>query len=127
MRTCLSPFFIGVPEPGLAVASSTWDTIVTTTATGSRPMETVVDVNRRVSDHVCDTLRTGDQALVVAGDCLSALGCVAGVQRAGYSFFLLWFDAHGDFHTPSTTVSGHLGGMPLAMITGRGDLTLARQ
>jgi arginase len=34
---------------------------------------------------------------------------------------LLWLDAHGDFHTYETTVSGHLGGMPLAMISGRGE------
>jgi arginase len=33
----------------------------------------------------------------------------------------VWIDAHGDFNTPATTVSGYLGGMVLSFITGRGD------
>jgi arginase len=37
---------------------------------------------------------------------------------------LIWFDAHGDFNTWQTTPSGFLGGMPLAMITGRGEQTI---
>ena len=48
----------------------------------------------------------------------------AGLQRAGLDFKLIWFDAHGDFNTPETTPSGFLGGMPLAMLAGRGDLTM---
>ena len=37
---------------------------------------------------------------------------------------LLWLDAHGDFNTPETSPSGFLGGMPLAMLVGRGEQTL---
>jgi arginase len=33
---------------------------------------------------------------------------------------LLWLDAHGDFNTHETTITGFVGGMPLAMLTGRG-------
>ena len=32
---------------------------------------------------------------------------------------MIWFDAHGEFNTPETTLSGFLDGMPLAMATGR--------
>ncbi len=62
--------------------------------------------------------------MVLSGDCICSIGCIAGLERCGIRPQLLWFDAHGDFHTPETTISGHLGGMPLAMITGRGDLSL---
>jgi arginase len=31
---------------------------------------------------------------------------------------LVWFDAHGDFNTPKTTISGMLGGMPVAVCAG---------
>lgn len=31
----------------------------------------------------------------------------------------MWLDGHGDFNTPATTITGYLGGMPLAMLTGR--------
>jgi len=37
---------------------------------------------------------------------------------------LLWFDAHGDFNDWTTSPSGFLGGMPLAMLVGRGEQTL---
>jgi arginase len=32
---------------------------------------------------------------------------------------VVWLDAHGDFNTPDITISGYLGGMPVAMLTGR--------
>ncbi len=52
-----------------------------------------------------------------------ALGSVAGVaahaQGAGRPLFLLWLDAHSDFHTPMTTTSGNLHGTPVAYIAGR--------
>jgi arginase len=45
---------------------------------------------------------------------------MAGLARAGVRPVLLWLDAHGDFNTHETTISGFVGGMPLAMLTGRG-------
>lgn len=38
---------------------------------------------------------------------------------------MVWLDAHGDFNTPATTVSGYLGGMPVAMLAGRAPELLA--
>jgi arginase len=61
---------------------------------------------------------------VLSGDCVASLAVLAGVQRRGTSTSLVWFDAHGDFHTEETTTSGYLGGLPLAKAVGRGDLTL---
>jgi arginase len=52
------------------------------------------------------------------------LAVFAGLQKAGLKPNLLWFDAHGDFNTWETTPSGFLGGMPLAMMVGRGEQTL---
>jgi arginase len=51
---------------------------------------------------------------------------LAGLQKAGLNPVLLWLDAHGDFNTWETTPSGFLGGMPLAMLVGRGEQTLAQ-
>jgi arginase len=62
--------------------------------------------------------------LIFAGDCVMSIGVLAGLQRAGIEPALIWFDAHGDFNTWATTPSGFLGGMPLAMIVGRGDLAI---
>ena len=57
--------------------------------------------------------------LVLSGDCPTALGAVAGLQRRHRDLAVVWLDAHGDFNTPAITVSGYLGGMALAMLTGR--------
>ena len=55
--------------------------------------------------------------VVLAGNCSSALGTVAGMGAG--STGVVWFDAHGDFNTPDTSPSGFLDGMSLAMLTGR--------
>jgi arginase len=62
--------------------------------------------------------------VVLSGDCVASLAVVAGLQQRGIRPGLVWFDAHGDFHTEATTTSGYLGGLPLAKAVGRGDLTL---
>jgi arginase len=49
---------------------------------------------------------------------LTAVGTLAGVQRAGVDPAIVWFDAHGDLHTLSSSTSGYLGGMALRMILG---------
>jgi len=64
------------------------------------------------------------EPLVYAGDCLAVIGVLAGLQRKGIDPTLYWFDAHGDFHTWETTTSTFLGGMPLSMLTGRGEQTV---
>jgi arginase len=61
---------------------------------------------------------------VQAGDCVSTLGVVAGLQRRGLDVGMVWLDAHGDFNTWETTPSGFLGGMPLAMMVGLGEQTI---
>ena len=48
---------------------------------------------------------------------------VAGPQRVG----LVWIDAHGDYNTPETTLSGMLGGMPVAIAAGDGLSRMRKQ
>jgi len=61
--------------------------------------------------------------IFLGGDHALSLGSVAGVaaQAAthGRPQFVLWLDAHTDFHTPDTTASGNLHGTPLGYVTGR--------
>lgn len=56
--------------------------------------------------------------VVVSGDCLVALGVLAGVQRAGLDPAIIWFDAHGDVHTLESSTSGYLGGLALRLAIG---------
>ena len=59
-------------------------------------------------------------------------GLVAGLQHSGptsepIKIGMLWLDAHPDFNTPETTRSGSLGGMPVAVATGRALADAARR
>lgn len=60
--------------------------------------------------------------LFLGGDHSLSLGSLAGVAEhaaaAGRPLFVLWLDAHADFHTPRSTVSGNLHGTPLAYAAG---------
>ena len=65
--------------------------------------------------------REGKPVLVVGGNCAAVPGVVGGLQEAhgpAAKIGLVWFDAHGDFNTPRTTLSGMLGGMPVAVSAG---------
>ena len=61
--------------------------------------------------------------IFMGGDHSLALGTVAGVaahaKAAGRPLFVIWLDAHSDFHTPMTTTSGNLHGTPMAYASGR--------
>lgn len=65
---------------------------------------------------------SGRRPVSLAGDCVSSLGMLAGLQQSGQSpDRVLWLDAHGDFHTWSSSQTQYIGGMPLAMFVGRVD------
>lgn len=65
--------------------------------------------------------------VVMSGDCMTALGTMSGLQRAGVQAGIVWFDAHGDVQTLETTTSGYLGGLPLRLLMGyRPELIAAR-
>jgi len=61
--------------------------------------------------------------IFLGGDHALSLGSVAGMAahaaRLDRPLFVLWLDAHSDFHTPETTASGNLHGTPVAYVTGR--------
>jgi arginase len=76
------------------------------------------------ADIVARNERDGFFTVGLLATCPSMPGLVAGLQRSGASrealkIGMLWLDAHPDFNTPETTRSGSLGGMPVAVATGR--------
>jgi arginase len=80
-----------------------------------------------VAELVAGARAEGRVPVVLGGDCLVAVGVVAGLRRqSGEGLALAYFDAHGDFNTPETTLSGYLPGMPLACVCGRGLEELRR-
>ncbi|GIF47761.1 hypothetical protein Afe04nite_23000 [Asanoa ferruginea] len=80
--------------------------------------ERLASLTGAVAAVVAEDAKAGAVPTVVSGDCLVALGTIAGLQRAGLDPGLLWFDAHGDVHTLETTTSGYLGGLSLRLALG---------
>jgi arginase len=75
-------------------------------------------LNRLVADAVAGAAGGAACPVVVCGDCTTALGTVAGLQRAGIDAGIVWLDAHGDVQTLETSASGFLGGLPLRLLVG---------
>ena len=75
------------------------------------------ELNRLLADEVRRAVEKGFFPVVLSGNCNSCLGTVAGIGPDNLG--VVWFDAHGEFNTPETTLSGFLDGMPIAMATGR--------
>lgn len=85
----------------------------------------VAELCRHLADEVGQALVENAFPLVIGGDHSVAIGTWGGVARfVGQPLGLLWIDAHLDSHTPETSYSGAIHGMPLACLLGRGDKRL---
>ena len=75
-----------------------------------------------LADATASALKDG-LPIIMGGDHALALGSVLGAMRHAAAearpLFVLWLDAHSDFHTPQSTDSGNLHGTPLGYVTGR--------
>lgn len=82
----------------------------------AKRIDALVSIYQKVSDVVAHVLESGDFPLVLAGDHASAGGTIAGIKKAhpNKRLGVIWIDAHADLHTPYTTPSGNLHGMPLS-------------
>ena len=70
----------------------------------------------RLRDEVKKELKKGFFPLILSGDHSSALGSLSGIQMAypDKEIGVIWLDAHADIHTPYSTPSGNVHGMPIA-------------
>ncbi|HET6564285.1 MAG TPA: arginase [Xanthomonadales bacterium] len=85
----------------------------------------ILEVCNHLSDKVRSILQAGEFPLIIGGDHSIAMGTVSGVsghfREQGKKIGLIWFDAHGDMNTPTSSPSGNIHGMPLAHLLGQGD------
>jgi len=92
-------------------------------AGGGDALQSVVALCRRLAKQTQASVAAGHRFAVVGGDHSCALGTWSGA-RDGLGekgpLGLIWYDAHMDAHTPETTPSGRLHGMPLAGLMGYG-------
>jgi arginase len=79
--------------------------------------------NGRLARIVAAEMKEGGFPVGLLANCSSIMGMLGGLQRSGPTsrplrVGLVFIDAHGDFNTPETTLSGMLGGMPVAISAG---------
>jgi arginase len=84
----------------------------------AKRIESVFNQCKRLANHVKVNLQEGKFPIVLSGDHSSALGTISGVKAANKNqrVGVVWIDAHGDLHSPYTSPSGNIHGMPLAAV-----------
>ena len=78
----------------------------------------------RVCNAVNDSLNEQSFPLVISGDHSSALGTISGIKKtfSEKRLGVVWIDAHADMHSPFTSPSGNIHGMPLAAALGEDNI-----
>ncbi len=80
----------------------------------------VVEVYKRISDTVSEVLGKNKFPVLLSGDHSNAGGTIAGIKKAypDKRLGVIWIDAHADLHSPYTSPTGNIHGMPLATALG---------
>jgi arginase len=91
----------------------------------AKRIEYVVEQCTRVCNAVKKNLEGNYFPIVISGDHSSALGTLSGVKAAfpNQNIGVFWIDAHADLHSPYTSPSGNIHGMPLSAALGDDNLS----
>ncbi|HVZ97537.1 MAG TPA: arginase [Chitinophagaceae bacterium] len=90
----------------------------------AKRIQGVITMYERVSKAVKESIKNNFFPVVLSGDHSTSGGTIAGIKAAKPSsrLGLIWIDAHADLHTPYTTPSGNLHGMPISASIGEDNL-----
>jgi len=87
----------------------------------------VIALCKALASRVESLCRDGYFPLILGGEDSALMGIIEGLKRSlKKRIGLIYFDAHGDFNTPETTPSGLIGGMDVAIVSGRGPEILTK-
>ena len=77
----------------------------------------ILSIYERLANTVSQTLKKNGFPIVLAGDHSTAGGTIAGIKMAypKQRLGVIWIDAHADIHSPYTTPTGNIHGMPIAV------------
>ncbi len=110
----MSNFFVHFPSEKIEVENNLlFEPIKSPYA---KRIQGVVNLYEKLSKSLSDTIKNNFFPVVLTGDHSSAGGIIAGIKMAKPKSKLgvIWIDAHADLHTPYTTPSGNMHGMPLS-------------
>jgi len=112
----MSNFFIHFPSERVATENKLlYEPIESPYA---KRVKGIITMYERVSKAVSDCIKTGFFPVVISGDHSIAGATITGIKIAKPASRLgvIWVDAHADLHTPYTTPSGNLHGMPISIV-----------
>lgn len=83
-------------------------------------IKAIYEVLNRVSGYVKKELLKNNFPILISGDHSTSIGTIAGIKSAfkNQTIGVIWIDAHADIHSPYTTPSGNMHGMPVAASLG---------
>jgi arginase len=95
----------------------------------AKSLENTLETCKLLRDVVSQSLIKGRFPMVLSGDHSTAIGTMAGIKTAfpSLEMGIVWFDAHTDIHSPFTTHSGNMHGMPLSAATHLDNTQYQRQ
>jgi len=110
----MSNFFIHFPSEKIATKNNLL--FEPLSSPYAKRIKGVAYIYDKVSKAVKDTIKNNFFPVVLSGDHSVSGATIAGIKMAlpQSRLGVIWFDAHADLHTPYTTPSGNLHGMPLA-------------
>lgn len=87
-------------------------------------IDAISEAALKLNNEVIKSVQNAELPLIFSGDHSNAIGGISGLSNAnpGKSIGVIWIDAHADLHSPYTTPSGNMHGMPLAALTGSDNL-----
>ncbi|HSW93843.1 MAG TPA: arginase [Gammaproteobacteria bacterium] len=119
-----SPCCSSLTDKGIQLA---WEKIVQPTASYDSVLSEVTRLCGELAESTAQLTIEKKPFVVLAGDHTSAIGTWSGVafgKRKEGGIGLIWIDAHLDSHTPDTSPTGNLHGMPVACLLGHGEKSL---
>ncbi|HET6695984.1 MAG TPA: arginase [Gaiellaceae bacterium] len=118
----------------LGIGCDDWGNVPTAvaeaTASGdpkARFLPEIKETCERIARAVARAAGEGRTPIVLGGDHSIALGTLGGMASVHGAGAAIWFDAHGDLHTPATTPSGNVHGMALGAALGRDTKAFASE
>lgn len=117
----MSNFFIHFPSEKIEVENNLlFEPIQSPYA---KRIQGINSIYEKVSKAVSDSIKNNFFPVILSGDHSTAGGTIAGIKMAKPKSKLgvIWIDAHADLHTPYTTPTGNMHGMPLAATIGENN------
>lgn len=92
----------------------------------ARRIDGLIKMYKKIVDSVTPVLESGSFPIIISGDHANAGGSIAALKKADPSkrIGVVWIDAHADLHSPYTTPSGNMHGMPLATALAEDNLEM---